>query len=282
MFNVFGYGNYNGLTGYYGTVIILCFIFLGVAAPVISPYNPTDYAGLPLESPSREHWLGTNDLGQDIFSELIWGTRVSVFIGLMVGSVSTMIATGVALVSGVYGGWLDRLLMRLVDFFLAVPRLPAIILLAVYLGSSLSTMIIVLALFSWAKGARVIRAQVLTTRQQPHVEAALLFGASRGYLMGYHILPELIPLTTFKFIRAARYAIITEAGLAFLGLGDPTIKSWGLMFHYGQAYPGIYYTQVWLWWLLPPALCLMILLLGFLLIGYSLEETANPQGVRSA
>jgi ABC-type dipeptide/oligopeptide/nickel transport system permease subunit len=263
--------------GRLGLAIILFFVLMGLFAPILSPYNPRDYTGSPLEEPSREHWLGTNDLGQDILSELIWGARISVFIGLTVGTISMIVATGVALVAGVYGGRVDRLLMRMVDFFLAVPRLPFMIVLAVYLGQSLGNMILVLALFSWAKGARVIRSQVLSLKRQTHIEAAQLFGATPGYLIREHLLPEILPLSAFKFVKSSSYALIAEAGLAFLGIGDPTSKSWGLMFHYVHSYPGIYYSNVWLWWFCPPALCLMLLLLGFLFLGYSLEEVANPQ-----
>ncbi len=263
-----------------GLGLILFFVIIGLLAPLLSPYNPRDYTGEPLQKPGQEHWLGTNDMGQDILSELIWGVRTSIFIGLTVGTFSMIIATAVALTAGVYGGWVDRILMRIVDFFLAVPRLPFIIVLAVYLGSSIGNIIFVLLLFTWAKGARVIRAQVLSLKRQTHVEAALLFGANRKYIMLRHILPEILPLSAFKFVKSSSYALIAEAGLAFLGLGDPTAKSWGMMFHYVQSYPGIYYTNVWIWWFLPPAICLMLIILGLVFLGYSLEGVTNPQALR--
>jgi len=268
------------LFGWLGSGLIMVFIIIGLFAPLLSPYNPSDYAGDPLQRPNKSHWLGTNDMGHDILSELIWGARVSVFIGLVVGIVSMTIATVVALVAGLYGKWIDRILMRIVDFFLAVPRLPLIIVLAAYFGSSIANIAIVLILFSWAKGARVIRSQVLSLKTQTHIEAARVFGASRRYTMVYHILPEILPLSAFKFVKSARYALIAEAGLAFLGIGDPTTKSWGMMFHYVRSHPGIYYTNIWIWWFCPPALCLMLIILGFLFLGYSLEGVANPQILR--
>jgi ABC-type dipeptide/oligopeptide/nickel transport system permease subunit len=263
-----------------GLGLILFFIIIGLLAPILAPYNPRDYSGEPLQKPGLEHWLGTNDMGQDILSELIWGVRISIFIGLTVGMFSMIIGTVVALVAGVYGGWVDRILMRIVDFFLAVPRLPFIIVLAVYLGSSIGNIIFVLLLFTWAKGARVIRAQVLSLKRQAHVEVALLFGANRKYIMLRHIFPEILPLSAFKFVKSSSYALIAEAGLAFLGIGDPTAKSWGMMFHYVQSYPGIYYTNVWIWWFLPPAICLMLIILGLVFLGYSLEGVTNPQALR--
>jgi len=220
-------------------------------------------------------------MGQDILSELIWGARTSIFIGLTVGTFSMIMATVVALTAGVYGGWVDRSLMRIVDFFLAVPRLPFIIVLAVYLGSSIGNIILVLLLFTWAKGTRVIRSQALSLKGQTHIEAAQLLGASRGYIILRHILPEILPLSAFKFVKSSSYALIAEAGLAFLGIGDPTVKSWGMMFHYVQSYPGIYYTNVWIWWFCPPAVCLMLIILGLLFLGYSLEGVANPRILRN-
>ena len=266
--------------GWIGLVLIMVFVTIGLFAPLLSPYNPGDYTGDPLQRPDREHWLGTNDMGHDILSELIWGARVSIFVGLAVGTISMIIATAVALIAGVYGKWVDRILMRIVDFFLAVPRLPLIIVLAAYFGSSIANIIIVLILFSWAKGARVIRSQVLSLKTQAHIEAARVSGASRRYIIIHHILPEILPLSTFKFVKSARYALIAEAGLAFLGIGDPASKSWGMMFHYVQSHPGIYYTNIWIWWFCPPALCLILIILGLLFLGYSLESVANPQVLR--
>lgn len=266
--------------GWLGLGLILTFAIVGIFAPLLSPYDPHDYAGDPLQRPDREHWLGTNDMGHDILSELIWGARVSIFVGLAVGTISMIISTAVALIAGVYGKWVDKILMRIVDFFLAVPRLPLIIVLAAYFGSSIANIIIVLILFSWAKGARVIRSQVLSLKTQTHIEAARVSGASHRYIIIHHILPEILPLSAFKFVKSARYALIAEAGLAFLGIGDPAAKSWGMMFHYVQSHPGIYYTNIWIWWFCPPALCLILIILGLLFLGYSLESVANPQVLR--
>ncbi|MCP4112474.1 MAG: ABC transporter permease [Desulfobacteraceae bacterium] len=263
--------------GRIGLILILFFTITGLLAPVLSPYNPNDYTGAPLQKPDKNHWLGTNDLGQDILSELIWGARISVFIGLAVGTFSMVIATGVALAAGVAGGRTDRILMRTADLFLAFPRLPSIIVIAAYLDSGIGNIIFVLLLFSWAKGARIIRSQVLSLMKQPHIEACVLFGATRRYIILRHILPEILPLSAFKFVKSSSYAMIAEAGLAFLSIGDPTAKSWGMMFHHIHSYPGIYCSDVWIWWFCPPAICLMLCILGFLFIGYSLEGIANPQ-----
>jgi ABC-type dipeptide/oligopeptide/nickel transport system permease subunit len=265
-----------GTSGRAGLAIVVAFVALALLAPLCSPYDPRAYTGDPLLAPSAGHWLGTNDLGQDILSELLWGARTSVAVGLTVGLLSTLAALYVALVAGVHGGRVDRALMRVVDAFLAVPRLPFIIVLAAYLGASIWNLILVLALFSWAKGARVIRAQVLSLMTRTHVEAARLFGASRAYLITRHILPEVAPLAAYKLIKTSSYALVAEAGLAFLGIGDPSTKSWGMMFYHVQSRPEIYYTGIWLWWFLPPALCLVLLVLGLVLLQHGMERLVDP------
>ncbi len=267
-----------GRTSFYaGLGILLFFLITAISAPLLAPYHPDDYAGAPLLKPGEEHWLGTDDMGQDIFSQLIWGSRISVWLGFSVGIVSMILATGAALAAGVCGGKTDRLLMRIVDLFLVFPRLPSIILLAVFLGPGTGNLIFVLSFFSWAKGVRVIRSQILTLVKSPHAEACMLFGAGRFYIMRQHILPEVLPLSAFKFLKSAGYALSAESGLAFLGIADPSMESWGMMFHYALAYPGIYYSRIWLWWFFPPALCLMLCMLSFLLLSAAVEEFAHPR-----
>ena len=270
------WGRAAGLSGRLGLAVVLAFVVVAALAPLLSPHDPREFTGEPLQAPDPTHWLGTNDLGQDILSELIYSARTSVLVGLTVGACSMLIALAVALAAGVYGGWVDRLLMYLAGGFLSIPRLPLIIVLAVFLGASIWNIIFVLVLVSWAKGARVIRSQVLALTGEAYVEAVVLMGASRGHIIARHILPEVLPLGAYKFIKSAGHALVAEAGLAFIGLGDPAVKSWGMMFYHVQSYPGIYYTDVWLWWFLPPALCLLLLLLGLLALQYSVEGLVAP------
>jgi ABC-type dipeptide/oligopeptide/nickel transport system permease subunit len=250
---------------------------VALAAPLLAPYDPHAFSGQPLERPSPAHPLGTNDAGQDILSELIYGTRISLAVGL--GAALGTVALGllVGAVAGYVGGAADALLMRLVDVMLALPRLPLLILLAAFLGSGLAQTLAIISLLFWPVTARVIRAQVQSQRQRGYVKMARNFGAGPGYVLRRHILPAIAPLIAFGLIAAAGRAVAMEAGLAFLGLGDPTAKSWGLMMRFALNLPGLLLTDRWLWWLLPPGLCITALILALTYLGMGLEARLQPR-----
>jgi peptide/nickel transport system permease protein len=265
-----------GLETALGAAMLGLFLMAALAAPLLAPHDPHAFSGQPLERPSPAHLLGTNDAGQDILSELIHGARISLAVGL--GAALGTVALGLLVggVAGYAGGPLDTLLMRLVDVMLTLPRLPLLILLAAFLGSGLAQTIAIISLLFWPATARAIRAQVQSLRQRGYVKMARTFGGGAGYVLRRHILPGIAPLIAFGLVAAAGRAVAMEAGLAFLGLGDPAAKSWGLMMRFALDLPGLLLTDRWLWWLLPPGLCLTLLVLALTYVGMGLERRLHP------
>lgn len=259
-----------------GAAALGLFLLVALAAPLLAPYDPHAFAGRPLERPSAAHPLGTNDAGQDILSELIYGARISLAVGLGAALGTVALGLWVGAVAGYAGGWLDALLMRLVDVMLTLPRLPLLILLAAFLGSGLAQTVAIISLLFWPATARAIRAQVLSARQRGYVKMARNFGGGAGYVLRRHILPAVAPLIAFGLVAAAGRAVAMEAGLAFLGLGDPTAKSWGLMMRFALNLPGLLLTDRWLWWLLPPGLGITLLILALTYLGMGLERRLHP------
>lgn len=260
-----------------GLTILAGFLLLAAAAPVVAPYDPAAYSGEPLARPSPAHLFGTNDVGQDILSELIYGARISLVVGLVAGSLTTALAAAAGVVAGYLRGWPDLVLMRAVDFLMAIPHLPLMLLVAAYAGPSLANVILVIVLLGWMVPARVVRAQVLVVRAEAYVEAARALGAGPLHVMVRHVLPALGPILVSVLVAQAARAVMLEAGLAFLGLGEPTAKSWGLMLRQALNYRGIYFTPHWVWWLLPPGLCISLLILGITFIGIGLENRMDPR-----
>ncbi|MDR7402928.1 MAG: ABC transporter permease [Armatimonadota bacterium] len=259
-----------------GMALLATLVALALLAPWVAPYDPEEASGLPFEPPSRRHLLGTNDIGQDILSELIYGTRVSLLIGFLAAVVSAGLGTLVGVVAGYVGGWVDVVLMRVVDVVLVIPFLPLMILLAAYLGPSLGTMVLVIGLLAWARPARVLRAQVLSVRELDYVDAARALGASTGRILRRHILPGVLSLSLAQFILAASNAILIEASLSFLGLGDPVTKSWGSILYYAQV-RSAFLSGAWPWWVVPPGLLITLAVLGFAFTGFALEEALHPR-----
>ena len=261
--------------GLIGLGILLFFVTLAIFAPYIAPYDPHEMYK-PVEHPNSDHLLGTNDIGQDILSELIYGSRVSLFIAFFVSVVSAIIGTSLGLLSG-YFERIGFFLMRIVDAFLAIPRLPLIIVIAAFMPPSIWNLIFIFVLLGWPITARIIRSEVLSLKNRPYVDAARMLGARDFYILGRHILPNVVPLIIVRLIMEAGYVVLAEAGLSFLGLGDPTAKSWGMILHYSFEYPTIFISDIWMWWMLPAGLCITFTILSLTFIGYALEELVNPR-----
>lgn len=259
-----------------GTVILLALAAVAVFAPVLAPYDPTDRVAAPFSSPSRAHVLGTNDIGQDILSELVFGARISLGIALLVATVATALATVIGLVAGYLGGWVSALAMRFVDVVLVLPFLPLMLLVAALFGAGVWTQVLVIGLLLWARPARVLRAAALSVRTAGHIEAATWMGGTRPYIIRRHVLPRITPIVVAEFVRAANIAILLEAALAFLGLGDPVAKSWGTMLHYAHA-RAAFLTGAWRYWVLPAGACIALAVLGFALVGFALEQGTDPR-----
>jgi peptide/nickel transport system permease protein len=254
-----------------GTIVLAA-----VFAPVVAPYDPSVTSGRPFEPPSLAHLLGTNDIGQDILSELIWGARVSLAIGALAAVVGTVLGTLVGVIAGYFSGWVDALLMRAADVVLVVPFLPLMILLAAYVGPSIASLAVVIGLLVWARPARVVRSLVLSQRTRDYVVAARSLGARHARILRLCILPSVFSLSLAEFIQLASRAILLEAALAFLGLGDPIQKSWGSVLFYAQA-RGALLSEAWTWWVLPPGFLITGTVLGLALLGFELERLVTPR-----
>ena len=262
--------------GWLGLIVVVILLLTAVFAPVLAPYDPTERVGTPFQPPSSEHLLGTNDVGQDLLSELIFGARVSLTVGIVAAVVAMVIGTTVGIVAGYYPRRLGAVLMRFVDVVLILPFLPLLIVLAAYLGRSLTNTILVIGILIWAAPARVIRSQVLSLRSREYVLASRSMGAKDRWVILRHILPRTALLATGSFVRAVSTAILLEAALSFLGLGDPIQKSWGSILFWAQS-RGAFLTPAWKWWVLPPGLAIMAASLGFALIAFAVEERINPK-----
>jgi peptide/nickel transport system permease protein len=260
----------------FGTMMLSVIVFVAIFGPAISPYDPRQVVARPYSAPSAEHLLGTNDIGQDIFSEILWGTRVSLLIGLIAASAAILVGTAVGVTAALAGGRVDALLMRVTDVVLTIPFLPLAIVLAAFLGASLWNTALVIAVVIWARPARVVRSQGLSICNLTFVEAAHALGGGFRHVLVRHVLPGVIPLALSQFILATSGAILTEASLAFLGLGDPVQKSWGTILFYAQA-RGAFLNGTWPWWVIPPGLLIALTVLSFVLIGRSLEEVLMPR-----
>ncbi|MBE0695406.1 MAG: ABC transporter permease [Anaerolineaceae bacterium] len=268
--------NSSTVAGMIGGLLLFILLFTAIAAPLITPYDPAKRVGKPFQVPSATHILGTNDIGQDIFSELVFGTRISLTVGVVAALVSIVIGTTIGLIAGYYSNSAGRAIMRFVDVILTLPFLPMLILFAAYLGRSLMNTILVIGLLSWASTARIIRSQVIRLTSEDYVKAARAAGAGDVYIIFYHILPQVLMLAVGQFIQASSGAILLEASLSFLGLGDPLQKSWGGVLYWAQV-RGAFLTPAWKWWVLPPGLLIGFASLGFALIGFSLERVINPR-----
>ena len=257
--------------GIIGLVILAFFLFLALAAPAIAPYSPSDMTAMPLLAPSGAHWLGTDDVGKDILTTVIYGSRTSLIVASAVSVTVLVIGTAVGVFSGYLGGIVDRGFMRGVDIFLMIPDLPLILILAAYLTPGIWNIVFILALLGWPVSARITRAQAISLKSAGHVDFAKVSGGSDLYVIKKHLLPDLYPIMATTVVIQSIRAILSESGLAFLGLGDPSYPSWGTTIKYAVAYPGIYFTDAWEWWLLPAGACITLLVLAFVLIGQCME-----------
>ena len=263
--------------GWLGLALVAVFVGLAMTAPWLTPYRTTELAGRPLEPPSAAHLLGTNGVGQDVASQLVHGARASLFVAVLAGGGTLLIGALIGLVAGWAGGGVDALLMRFVDLVLVVPRLPLLIVVAAYAGPGLVVISAIIALTSWPPTARVVRSQVLSLRRRAHIKAAVGFGGTSRQILRRHVLPEVGLILAAGLVGAAARAITFEAGLAFLGLGDPTRASWGAILRDAINFGGLFFTDAWKWWLVPPIVAVSLLLLGVTFLGVGLEQRINPR-----
>ncbi len=267
--------------GVVGAGLLAGLFVVALFAPLIAAHDPTGPTGLPYEPPSAAHPLGTNDVGEDLFAQLLYGARISLTIAVVSAVLAITVGLAVALVAGYYRGRVETVLMRLVDLMLAFPFLVLVIVLAAFFGRGLATTIIVIGSVIWARPARVLRSQVLKVREAGHVTAAQSMGAGAARVITRHVLPRIAPLAAAQFVRAANVSVMLEASLSFLGLGDPSRVSWGTILHFANA-RNAFLIDAWLWWVLPPGLALTAAVVGFAFLGYAVEEWADPRLRRTA
>jgi peptide/nickel transport system permease protein len=261
-----------------GIGIILFFSLVAVFAPLISPYNPKDIAFNPWEKPSLLHPLGVNSYGQDLLSQLIHGTRITLTVGIFAGLLTSFIGIIVGLITGYVGGVLGELLMRVVDVLLVIPTLAVMIVIASFIPDlHITGTIIIIGALSWLRMARSIRSQVLSEAKRDYVDAARALGMGPGEIMFREILPNIFPVVTANMIMVITAAMLTEAAMSFLGIGDPSLTSWGRMLSLANDMSAFLY-DAW-WWIIPPGLCIATLGYSFMLIGNSfLDIYANDRG----
>ncbi|HEX6483742.1 MAG TPA: ABC transporter permease [Ktedonobacteraceae bacterium] len=258
-----------------GSGIVGFFILVGLIGPFFMPYDPNATSKLFIASPSAAHWLGTTVVGQDIFSQLIYGTRTSVFWGLGTAVLVTLLSVIVGLVGGYFGGWIDDALTLLTNVSLVLPALPLAIVLAAYFPRGPLTISFVIVVTNWAWQARVLRSQTLSMRSREFVTASSATGERTWRIIFFEIFPNEIGLVVAGFVSTTIYVILTWAALEFLGLGDGTIPSWGSMLYWAQQ-AGALGGGLW-WWFIPPGACIAILGAGLSLINFGIDEIADPR-----
>ena len=266
---------------YIGIIIVLSIVCVGIFADFIAPYDANLIVGTPFQAPSEAHILGTNDIGQDIFSELIIGARYSLLVGFITMCISATIGILIGVIAGWYGGVIDSIFMKITSFVYVIPYLPLVIILSSLLGGSLTTTAVVLGVCSWPEMARVLRAQTMKIKKKEYIMTLVAMGASSWFILTRHVSRELSPLIAYRVVARFKNAILAESTLSFLGLAASTVKSWGSMLYYAQV-KNAFLTSAWKWWVIPPGLMISLLAFGLMLMSYSIEGKADPRLERTS
>jgi len=268
--------------GIAGIVLLTVFALMALASffvPLLGPmYNPmtgVDPAISHATAPSWRHPLGTDFIGRDIFTQLLEGAKIAFMVGLSAAFISIVLGTIIGMIAGYTGGITDTLLMRISDMVMVMPSLVILLILAALFGQlSIWTIVLLIALLRWPAVARVIRSQTLSLKHRPFIEAARVSGASHLRVLFRHIMPNVLPLSFLYMTFRVTSAILVEAALAFLGFGDPSQVSWGMMLQWvwksGHMFQAPY-------WLLPPGICISLLTLSFYMLGRAMDEVLDPR-----
>jgi peptide/nickel transport system permease protein len=258
-----------------GAVVLLVVIAAAVLAPWLAPYGLHEQVGPPFEPPSWKHPLGLDDGGIDMVTLLMWGARISLVVGFAATSVSIVIGGTVGVLAGYFGGKTDTILMRITDYFLVIPDVPLMIVVAAIWGPSLFHIVIVIGILLWTGTARVIRAQVKSVRERVYVKRARSLGAGNTRIVFRHVLPQVAPLLIANTVLTIAVAIFDETALAFLGLGDPSRTSLGKVIENAFQRAAI---SAGAWWaIVPPGVLVALIILSCSLIGGALEDALNPR-----
>jgi peptide/nickel transport system permease protein len=265
-------------SGIAGMIVLIIFALVAIFAPLLidpDELSRTQATGLPLESPSSEYWLGTDEYGRSVLALLVYGARVSLLVGLLATIISMVLGTLIGIASGFWRGWAGATLFRLTEWFLVIPFLPFALVLATLLGGSMLTIAFVIGVTSWPGTALLIRSQTLSIIGRPYMERAKVLGAGDWHQMTKHILPNVMPMVFANTTLTVAGAILAETTLSFLGLGDPTRVSWGTMLDSAFS-NGAMTLGAW-WFIFPPGICVVLVVLSFTLVGQALEEIFNPR-----
>jgi peptide/nickel transport system permease protein len=260
--------------------VIGLFVFLAIFGSLLAPQDPNASSTDVLEAPSSAHLLGTTEVGADVFSQLLVGARVSIVVGFSAAIISAVLGASVGLIGGYFGGHTDKAFDAFENWFLVIPQLPLMVVLARLLSPSLSVLIFVIGITSWAGTGRIVRSQVLTLKERAFVERARALGAGDWHIIRRHIFPNALPLIFANTVLIVAVAILAEASLSFLGLGDPTKISWGTMLENGFS-SGAPSANAW-WYIVPPGLCITVLVSAIGLLGYVFEQKVNPRLAEAA
>ena len=270
------------LLGRIGLSLLVMFALMAILSfipPLIDPmYQPmtgVDPEITKSTGPSLRHWLGTDFMGRDLLSQLLAGTRVAFLVGVSAAFMSIVLGTAIGMVAGYMGKFADTFLMRLADMIMVMPTMLVVLMLAALFGQlTIWTIVLIIALFRWPGVSRVIRAQTLSLKHRPFIEAARVAGASHTRIIFRHIMPNVLPLSFLYMTFRVTSAIIIEAALAFLGFGDPSTVSWGMMLQWvwktGHMFKAPY-------WLLPPGICISLITLVFYMLGRAMDEVLDPR-----
>ncbi len=265
-----------------GLAMIGLVVLVAILAPLLAPYDPKQVTGRSIGRPTARHWLGTDNPGRDIFSQLIFGTRAALMVAVVGSSLALIGGLLIGVLPAVVGGRTDMLFHRLVVFLLALPGLPILILITALAGRNDTALLLVIASAGAPPIARVLRSQAITLRERGYISAARGFGGGPLYVARRHLLPPLGPLIVVEFVNWAAVAVALQSAMAFLGLGDPSGINWGVLMDRALDVESVYTGNIWVWWALPPGLAITFTILGFTFVGIALEPAFNPRWLRSA
>jgi peptide/nickel transport system permease protein len=258
-----------------GAILLLIFVIAAAVPRVFTSVSDPNKRFELMLPPGAGHILGTNAFGQDIWAQLVWGTRPSLLIAVIAGALASVLSVIIGVSSAYLSGVGDNLLSLLTDVFLVIPAFPLIIVIAAYAGSGGQTVVVlILVITGWAYGARQLRAQAMSLRNREFLESARVRGERRAYIIVAEILPNMVSLIAATFLGAALYALLTAAGLQFIGLGNSSTVSWGSMLHWAQTNEALQTGQQ--WWVIAPGLCIGLLGASFALLNYAFDEISNP------
>jgi peptide/nickel transport system permease protein len=257
-----------------GLTVLALFILVALLSPVLAP-DPREQVGPVFDPPSRDYVLGTDGGGANMVSLLIAGARVSLIVGFAAAVVSAVIGGTIGLLSGFFGGKLDTILMRFTDYVIVIPDVPLMIVAAALFGRSLTNIILIIGVIYWTTTARLVRAQVKSVRERVYVKRARSLGAGNVRLIGKHVLPQVAPLLIANTVLLIAYAIFAETFITFLGLGDPSLISWGRLIENAFTDDALL-NEAW-WAIVPPGVCVAIVVLACTMVGQSMEDSLNPR-----